>query len=261
MSASGDPGLGVRVSGVGRTFADGTEALRGVSFQAEPGSFTAIVGASGCGKTTLLRIVGGLERPDTGRVEFLDPRGPAASGAAAPGFCFQEPRLLPWRTVLDNVALPLELAGVPRPERRRRAAEALAAARLEGRHGARPSQLSGGMRMRAALARALVTGPRLLLLDEPFASLDEVTRLELDEELARLHRERGVSILLVTHSIQEAAALAERIVLLDRGPGRVRRQVEVSLPGEGAAKRASAAFASLTAALMEELRASLRGAA
>ena len=176
------------------------------------GSFTALVGPSGCGKTTLLRLIGGLDTPTSGRVE---------RGGVDVGICFQEPRLLAWRTVLGNVALPLELAGVPRAERLARAEEALGLVQLADAHARFPHQLSGGMKMRASLARALVARPGLLLLDEPFGALDEVTRHELDGELRALWERERFTAVVVTHSMPEAAYLAERVLVFSPRPARL----------------------------------------
>ncbi|MBX3355528.1 MAG: ABC transporter ATP-binding protein [Phycisphaeraceae bacterium] len=254
------PALGLRAQSVSRRFGE-VEALRQVTMEVAPGEFVVVVGASGCGKTTLLRIIGGLERCDAGSIDFFDREEGAAAIATAPsearrfdlGFAFQEPRLLPWRCARDNVALPLELAGVPREERRRRAVEALELVRLGARTRALPAELSGGMRMRVALARALVTKPRLLLLDEPFSALDEVTRLELDEELLRLRQESGATVLMVTHSISEALSLADRIVVLASSPGRVREELTVNLGAPGVARRGTPDFGPLTARIFEML--------
>ncbi|HTT70363.1 MAG TPA: ABC transporter ATP-binding protein [Anaeromyxobacteraceae bacterium] len=221
--------------------------LEGVSLELAAGRFAAVVGPSGCGKTTLLRMVGGLERPDAGRVLL--------GGDARVSFCFQDARLLPWRSALDNVALPLELAGVARGERRERAHEALSRVQLGDRGGARPAELSGGMRMRVALARALVTRPALLLLDEPFGALDEVTRQELDDELLELWQASGMTALLVTHSIAEAAYLAGEVVVLSRGPGRVVLRRETALPVRGPDARATRAFQEHVVALQRALAA------
>lgn len=247
----GGGALGVRVVGVSRRF-PGVEALRGISLEVKPGELVAVVGASGCGKTTLLRIIGGLDRADEGRVEFVDAGGAAISpGRFDLGFGFQESRLLPWRCARDNTALPLELAGVPRAERRRRAEQTLSLVRLADRTRSLPAELSGGMRMRVALARALVTKPRVLLLDEPFSSLDEVTRLELDEELLELRRATGATTLLVTHAISEAVLLADRIVVLGTRPGRVREVITVDLPERGLDRRASAGLAPLVSKILD----------
>jgi NitT/TauT family transport system ATP-binding protein len=232
--AGAAPGLSLALEGVSKRFGP-TPVLEDISFALPAGSFTALVGPSGSGKTTLLRIAGGLEPPDAGRVVLGgDPAGVS--------FCFQEPRLLPWRSALDNVALPLELAGVGREERRARAADALAAVQLGARAGAMPLQLSGGMRMRVALARALVTGPRLLLLDEPFGALDEVTRHELDDALVALWQGSGTTALLVTHSIAEAVYLSQEVRVLSANPGRIVAQRETALPVRGPEARATREF-------------------
>jgi NitT/TauT family transport system ATP-binding protein len=200
----------VQLRAVSRAFGS-TLAVDAVSLRLDPGSFTALVGPSGCGKTTLLRMIGGLERPDRGAIE---------RGAAAAGFCFQEPRLLGWRSVAENVALPLELAGVPVAERRARAEETLRLVQLGDAKDRLPHELSGGMKMRAALARALVGAPGLLLLDEPFGALDEVTRHELDEALRRLWEQARFTAVLVTHSLPEAVYLADRVVVFSPRPAR-----------------------------------------
>jgi len=244
--------LGLSVKSVSRRFPGGVDALRDISLEVAPAELVAVVGASGCGKTTLLRVVGALDRPDAGTITFRDQHGEASVvGPFDLGFAFQEPRLLPWRTALKNVALPLELAGLARDECAQRASDAMTLVRLQGREHSMPSALSGGMRMRVALARALVTRPRLLLLDEPFSALDEFTRLELDEELLRLRHETGVTVLLVTHAISEAVLLADRIVVLSRSPGRVRETITVDLPPAGAARRVAPDFALLTARIFD----------
>jgi NitT/TauT family transport system ATP-binding protein len=189
-------------------------AVDRVSLAFARGSFTALVGPSGCGKTTILRLASGLDAPDEGACA----RG---GGERRTGFLFQEPRLLAWRTVRENVALPLELAGVARAERLARADAALALVRLTDAAERFPHQLSGGMKMRASLARALVTRPTELFLDEPFGALDEVTRHELDMELRALWERERFTAVLVTHSLPEAAFLAQRMVVFSPRPARV----------------------------------------
>ena len=179
----------------------------------QPGEIIALVGASGAGKSTALRLLAGLEAPTSGAAI-----GTAGSGRT--GFVFQNPTLMPWADVLANVALPLKLTGVPPPEVRRRAVEALTAVGLSDRLTARPAQLSGGMAMRVSLARALVTDPELLLLDEPFAALDSITRRALIEDLHRLWSRRRPAIVFVTHDVEEAVYLAARVVVLDATDGR-----------------------------------------
>lgn len=194
----------------------GRPPLGPVDLTVAPGEILALVGASGAGKSTLLRLLAGLETPSEGDVT----RG---AGRGRTGFVFQNATLMPWADIQANVALPLELAGVPREEARRRAAEALGAVGLGDRLSARPRQLSGGMAMRVALARALITGPDLLLLDEPFAALDSVTRRRLIEDLYRLWAGRSPrpALVFVTHDVEEAVYLAQRAVVLDGATGRV----------------------------------------
>lgn len=194
-----------------RSFA-AVRAVDSVSLSLAAGSCTAFVGPSGCGKTTLLRMIGGLEPIDSGAIE---------RATAAVSFCFQEPRLLPWATVLDNVALPLRLDGEPRSAASDRAREALALVQLGDASALLPHQLSGGMKMRTALARALVRRPQLLLLDEPFSALDEGTRQDLDLALRRLWEEARFTAIVVTHSLPEAAFVAERVVVFSPRPARV----------------------------------------
>jgi len=201
----------ILLAGASRTFGT-VHAVADVDAAIAKGGATALLGPSGCGKTTLLRMMASLEHPD---------RGTVARGEGAVGLCFQEPRLLPWRTVIDNVALPLELAGVARDERLARAREAIARVRLDDAALRFPRELSGGMRMRAALARALVTRPTYLFLDEPFGALDEVTRHELDEELRALWERERFTLVLVTHSVPEAIYLAERVLIFSPRPAHV----------------------------------------
>ncbi len=221
-------------------------ALAGIDLVVEESSFVALLGPSGCGKSTLLRLVAGLDRPERGVVE---------SGGARLAMVFQDAHLLPWRDVRANVALPLELLGQPAAARRTRAEAAIAQVGLADAARRYPAELSGGMRMRASLARALVTEPRLLLLDEPFAALDELTRQALDDELRRLWREAGLTVLFVTHSIAEAAYLAERVVVLSRRPARIVLDHTLGLPAErSVALRAEPSFARELGVLQEALR-------
>lgn len=200
----------VQFDRVAREFAGGVRAVDGVTLSLSPGSLTAVIGPSGCGKTTLLRLAAGLDVPTAGRLE-----AEGASGSLS--VCFQDPRLLPWRRVIDNVALPLELAGVPREQRHASALEVLRAAGLAHASRMLPAQLSGGMRMRVALARALVTQPQILLLDEPCSAVDEFTRMQLDEEILRTWRACGATTMLVTHSVSEAVWLADRVIVMAHG--------------------------------------------
>jgi len=244
----------VSVRGVSVRFG-AAEALASASIDVAPGEFVAIVGDSGGGKTTLLRAIGGLLPVAAGAIGFAEAGGAVMRpGPRDIGFCFQEGRLLPWRSVLANVALPLELEGVPREERLRAAASMLDRMRLGGVERRMPAELSGGMRMRVAMARALVTRPRLLLLDEPFGALDEVTRQALDDELLALVRASGATAILVTHSIQEAVALADRVLVLRGRPGVSQPPIAVPLAARDEAARLSVGFASLCAQVQAALR-------
>jgi NitT/TauT family transport system ATP-binding protein len=254
MSSTAPPpdserGLRVRLRGARRVFEGGVEAVAGVDLDVAPGELCALLGPSGCGKSTLLRLVAGLERPDAGTVELEGPSGPVVPGPGEGArhtlaFVFQDAHLLPWRTVLDNVALPLELSGTPAATRLAIARATLERVGLADAALRVPAELSGGMRMRASLARALVTSPRLLLLDEPFAALDELTRHRLDDELRRLWQDLGMTVLFVTHSIAEAVYLAERTLVFSRRPARLVADVRVDLPADrDAALRSDAAFA------------------
>lgn len=203
-------------------------ALAGVSFRVAPGEFLCIVGPSGCGKTTLLRILGGLAKPTGGSV-YLEGE-PLTAPRRRIGFVFQKAALLPWRTVLENVTLPLEIQGVEAAEARRRAEELLELVRLAGFEGAYPHELSGGMEQRVAIARALVHDPAILLLDEPFGALDALTRERMNLELLRIWRAKRKTVVMVTHSIQEAIFLADRVLVMSPRPGRIEASFPVPLP-------------------------------
>ena len=234
-----------------RVFARGQVVLEGLSLDVAAGSFVALLGPSGCGKSTLLRLIAGLDRPDGGvvRLERED-----AAGAARLAFVFQDAHLLPWRDVLENAALPLELAGVPAPERRERACAALAEVGLADATSRLPHELSGGMRMRVSLARALVTEPELLLLDEPFAALDELTRQRLDDQLRALWDKRTMTVVFVTHSVDEAAYLAERAIVLSKRPARIVVDRTLELPrSRTLSLRSEAEFAGEARVLREAL--------
>ena len=188
-----------------------------------PGEIVALVGPSGCGKSTALRLLAGLEGPTRGQVV-------RASGRGETAVVFQSPTLMPWATAADNVALPLELAGIARRAARERASRALARVRLIGVDAAKPAQLSGGMAMRVSLARALVTEPKLLLLDEPFAALDEITRRALAEDAHHLWAETKPAIVFVTHSVEEAVYMAQRTIVMTPGPGRSAGETVLDAP-------------------------------
>jgi len=209
------------VSHVARRFPGGVEALRDASLRLSEADFVALLGPSGCGKSTLLRLIAGLDQPDDGRLVW-DDRPPAPGDI---GYVFQDATLLPWATAEDNVFLPLRLRGVPRDRALPDVHAMLRRVGLQGFEQARPRQLSGGMRMRVSIARALVTKPRLLLMDEPFAALDALTRRKMQEELLRLWDDASFTLLFVTHSIEEALIVGNRILLLTPHPGRVRAEL------------------------------------
>jgi NitT/TauT family transport system ATP-binding protein len=208
-------------------------ALEDVSFSVSEGSFLSLLGPSGCGKSTLLRVVADLVAPTSGRMTVLGGTPEAARRSRALGFVFQDAALLPWRSAIDNVALALEVGGRPKlkpgePTPR----ELLALVGLGGWENAYPHELSGGMRQRVSIARALIGGPRVLLMDEPFGALDEITRDHLNEELRRIWQETHTTILFVTHSIYEAAFLGQEVLVLAANPGRVRERVTIDLPAQ-----------------------------
>ncbi len=217
-------GVAVDLEKVRRVFQD-LVVINDMTLRVEAGEFLAILGPSGCGKSTLLRIIAGLAKPDSGTVSLVPSDDPYQTG-----YVFQDAHLLPWRTVLENVALPLELMGAPPAEGIAKARAALGNVGLLEAEGRYPAQLSGGMRMRVSLARALVTEPRLLLLDEPFAALDEITRFRLDVQLRELWASRRMTVIFVTHSISEAAFLADRAVVLTRRAGHIKLDHRLTLP-------------------------------
>lgn len=220
----------VLAQGVSHRFEDAHPvwALQDVELAAQEGEFIAIVGPSGCGKSTLLRILAGLVRPTRGKVYFAGE--PMVAPRPEISMVFQHANLMPWRTVLANVLLPLEIAGVPRKEALARAREMIRLVGLEGFEGAFPRQLSGGMQQRVALARALVRSPRLLLLDEPFAALDALTRERMNLELLRVWAVHHQTAIMVTHSIPEAVFVADRVLVMTPRPGRIAGEVRVDLP-------------------------------
>ncbi len=205
-------------------------ALDRIDLTIPRGSFLTLLGPSGCGKSTLLRVMADLVAPSSGRISVMGGAPQAARQSRQIGFVFQDPALLAWRTVLQNVSLPLEVGGGKALPGARSPQELLALVGLSGWEKAYPHELSGGMRQRVAIARALVSGPRLLLMDEPFGALDEITRDRLNEELLQLWETTGTTIVFVTHSIYEAAFLGQSVLLLAARPGRVREQVKVDLP-------------------------------
>ena len=244
-----DAGLAVALDDVRVVFdtpGGSVEALGGLTLDVPAGSFLAIIGPNGSGKSTLRRVIAGLLAPSSGAVRL---GAPGAGSVPLPGdgrvaLCFQQPRLVPWRSALDNVALPLELAGVPQRERSERARLALERVGLSDAAARLPRQLSGGMAQRAALARALITDPPVLLLDEPFSALDALTRETFDIELQRLWHERPRTVLLVTHVVSEAVALADAVAVLTPRPGRLAALVTVESAEARAEARVRDALAS-----------------
>ncbi|CAM5364993.1 ABC transporter ATP-binding protein [Streptomyces abikoensis] len=221
--------------------------LDDISLEVRPGEFVCLLGASGCGKSTLLNLVAGLDRPTAGSIDVPGGR---------PALMFQEHALFPWLTAGRNVELALRLRGVPRAERRPEAERLLELVRLSGAYGKRVHQLSGGMRQRVALARALAQDSQVLLMDEPFAALDAITRDVLHHELTRIWSETSLSVVFVTHNVREAVRLAERVVLLSSRPGRVARQWAVDIPQPRRIE--DAAVADLSVEITEELRGEIR---
>jgi NitT/TauT family transport system ATP-binding protein len=216
----------VSLRNVGKTFESGTIALRGLDLAVQDGEFVTLLGPSGCGKSTALRIIAGLSAPSEGSVE--SPAG--AAGAGKIGFVFQEPTLLPWTDVANNVRLPLKLAHADGTQTRAPVAQALARVGLADFARAYPRELSGGMKMRVSIARALVTEPRLLLMDEPFAALDEITRFKLNNDLLVLWHELRRTVIFVTHSVFESVFLSQRVLVMTPRPGRVFEEIAIDVP-------------------------------
>jgi len=220
----------LRLAGISKTFGNGVAAVAGIDLTVRPGEFVSLLGPSGCGKSTLLNLIARLIMPSAGSIDW--PRSVHdAYGRPEPalGFVFQEPTLLPWRTVADNVRLPLMLARVDRHESRRRVEDALALVGLSSVANLHPRQLSGGMKMRVSIARALVMRPQILLMDEPFAALDEITRGKLNDDLLRLYSQQSLTVIFVTHSVYESVYLSSRIVVMSTHPGRISAEVPVDV--------------------------------
>jgi NitT/TauT family transport system ATP-binding protein len=223
----------VEATGVGKVFGDGAtavSALESIDVTIREGEFVSLIGPSGCGKSTLLRLIADLTPPSTGTVLVYGKPARQARLDRDYGMVFQAPVLMDWRTVARNIELPLEIMGFGREERRRRSSALLKLVELEGFESRRPWQLSGGMQQRVAIARALAFDPKLLLMDEPFGALDEMTRERMNLELMRIWRETGTTVVFVTHSIPEAVFLSSRVVVMSPRPGRISRIVDVDLP-------------------------------
>lgn len=228
-----DPAIAIECRDIGLTFpgtsGEATVALAGVTCRFLPGKVSAIIGPSGCGKSTLLQIARGFLTPSCGQLKFVRIANGEATERPAMSTVWQAFNLFPWLTVIENVAFGLELAGVPKFEREARARKAIAAVDLSGFESKLPRQLSGGMRQRVGIARALVMKPDVLLLDEPFGALDAQTRLVLQEQLAKLVEQSGTTAILVTHSIEEAILLADSILVMSARPGRIVADITVHL--------------------------------
>jgi NitT/TauT family transport system ATP-binding protein len=220
----------LRLSGISKTFANGTTALADVDLDIRPGEFVSLLGPSGCGKSTLLKLIAGLAVPSDGTIDWPQSTY-AADGTPEQslGFVFQEPTLLPWRTVAGNVHLPLMLAGMSKRDAHARVEEALAQVGLTAFADMHPHQLSGGMKMRVSIARALVTGPKILLMDEPFAALDEITRTKLNNDLLELFARQDLTVIFVTHSVYESVYLSSRIVVMSSRPGRITAEIAIEV--------------------------------
>jgi NitT/TauT family transport system ATP-binding protein len=237
MTDSTDSAAVVQIAHVSKVFggdrkAASVEALREVDLSIGRGEFVSLIGPSGCGKSTLLRLIGDLTSPTEGSVTINGKTAAAARRDRDYGICFQSPVLFDWRTVQKNVELPLEVSGVPAAERTKRAREMLDLVELGSFAGNRPWQLSGGMQQRVAIARALALKPQILLMDEPFGALDEMTRERMNLELLRVWQATGTTIVFVTHSIPEAVFLSTRVVVMSARPGRITNIVDIDLPRE-----------------------------
>ena len=240
------PAPALSFAGVSMVFPDGTHALAANSFDVRPGEFVTVVGPSGCGKSTLLRIASGLNRPTTGSVTV---------DRSTLGYVFQDATLLQWRNVLRNVELMAELEGIPKGERRTRAMQAIDLVGLSGFERKYPKQLSGGMKMRASLARSLVLDPKVFLFDEPFGAVDEITRERLNDEVIKLFQLNGFAGLFITHSISEAVFLSTKVLVMSARPGRIVAEFAVPFPYPRAPElRFDPAFAELSGKISHELR-------
>ncbi|RWB23315.1 MAG: ABC transporter ATP-binding protein [Mesorhizobium sp.] len=226
-SASGKGPMLLALRGVGKVFSNGVTALSDVDLTIRDGDFLSLLGPSGCGKSTALRLIAGLAAPTSG---VLDWRGSSSVDRSNIGFVFQEPTLLPWADVFDNVWLPLRLKGVSRAKAAPVVMEMLARVHLTGFENAVPRELSGGMKMRVSIARAMVTKPRVLLMDEPFAALDEITRFKLNNDLLELWQDERFTVVFVTHSVFESVFLSNRVVVMAARPGRVFKELVIDAP-------------------------------
>lgn len=256
--------IAVEVDGVEKSFPNGLRALGRVSLSIREGEFVTLVGPSGCGKSTLLRLIAGLIQPSAGHIRISN-----AARASGIGYVFQSPTLMPWTTVERNVRLPLDLDGVPHGQSSPTVERALDLVGLSDFARAYPRELSGGMQMRVSIARALVTNPKLLLMDEPFGALDEITRNRLDRDLSALCAKQNLTVLFVTHSISEAAFLSSRVLVMSARPGQIAEDMRLvqALPrgddfrGSDLFARTSAQLSAALAMVMDRSEQSQRSSA
>ncbi len=252
-------GAAVRIEGVNKIFdvkGGSVTALEGIDLEVQPGEFVSLIGPSGCCKSTLLRLIADLDQPSSGEVTVFGKTARQARVDQDYGIAFQQAGLLPWRTVTQNILLPLELHKVDKTTRVARARELIALVGLTDFADRYPDQLSGGMQQRVAIARSLAESPKLLLMDEPFGALDEMTRESMQNELVRISRETGAAVSFVTHSIPEAVFLSDRVVVMSPRPGRIRSVIDVKLSVERTADdavREDATFFSAVSAVREAL--------
>jgi NitT/TauT family transport system ATP-binding protein len=246
----------ITIRRISKQFANGTLAVRDVNLDLHEGEFISLLGPSGCGKSTLLRMVAGLSTPSAGEIDWpMQVHDVQGNPERDLGFVFQDPTLMPWSTAIGNVAMPLVLKGVKKAEAKERSAEMLALVGLKGFEGSYPRELSGGMKMRVSIARALVTRPKVLLMDEPFAALDEITRHRLNDDLLNLWWAQRFTAVFVTHSVFESVYLSQRIVVMAARPGRVMADLDVSAPYPRSEEfRTSADYASLCRVASEKLK-------
>ena len=245
----------VALHGVGKTFASGTAALSSLDLEVRAGEFVSLLGPSGCGKSTALRIIAGLSAPSAGTIEW-----PGGTGKI--GFVFQEPTLMPWANVADNVRLPLKLAHADEPRSQTAVTQSLKHVGLADFADAFPRELSGGMKMRASIARALVTEPQLILMDEPFAALDEINRFKLNNDLLTVWQQLRRTVIFVTHSVFESVYLSQRIVVMTPRPGRVFTEIAIDAPyPRGEHFRTSAEYGALCRQVADALGKAMAGAA
>ena len=242
MDASPGAGVAVSLRGVTKVYDNGVDALGPLDLDVRKGEFVSLLGPSGCGKSTALRLIAGLSAPTSGSVRVSHRPDQARTGHSI-GFVFQEPTLMPWANVRENVRLPLKLAHAPAADTTARLGDALTKVGLAEFAEAYPRELSGGMKMRVSLARALVTNPDILLMDEPFAALDDITRFRLNNDLLALWRNLRKTVIFVTHSVFESVYLSQRVVVMTPRPGRISAEIRINVPQRGEDFRTSAEYA------------------